>query len=153
MLTRYLLIILLCTLFSGCDVEMNNETAIINKINTDLGILPKLMSLPKQPLHVKWEVNEEDNKDNGTLVALLHYSADDYRYIMENSRALEANNNDRMPVEFYKKWVPIKLRDSIKVEEKDNTYELMGIKPLDPGLFRSTGPSPYVNGNVTPLGD
>lgn len=149
---KYLFIFSICLILVGCEKDMNADQARMETIKTDLGILPKLISLPRQPVNVIWEVDEKAGMDNGTLVALLNYTDEDYAYIVNNSLKYESNSNDRMNAQFYKKWVPEELQKTIKIEKQGENYELIGIKQLKPELFTQTDLSPYKNGSITPLG-
>jgi hypothetical protein len=77
----------------GCENDMvatDNKTNEI--IQTELGLLPKLISLPRQPESVKWQVNE----DAGYLIALLNYAPHDYAYILKQSTVYLAENNEKV---------------------------------------------------------
>lgn len=148
----YLLILIIAAIATGCDKDMKTEQST-STINTELGILPKLISLPKQPKKVLWQVTEQKGKDNGTLVALLSFSDADYDYIVQKSQTTEANIDDVMDGDFYEKWVPEKLRQQIKIQKNGDRVELIGIKRMKPDLFTQAEISPFKNGSVTPLGE
>ncbi|THB68709.1 MAG: hypothetical protein D6B27_02045 [Gammaproteobacteria bacterium] len=140
-------------LFSGCDNDMENGNNQPIKTETELGILPKLISLPKQPLQVKWEIDEQKSTNAGSLIALLQYSISDYNSIIKNSLPFEANIKERMESAFYKKWVPREIRETINTVPVDNNMlELQNIYSLQPNLFTQTQLSPFVHGSITPLG-
>ena len=124
-----------------------------NKMNTELGLLPKLISLPKQPNTVLWQLEEAPGRDSGSLTALLSFKETDYQYIVDHSPKTEANTNQIMPPEFYKKWVPESLRNTIKTSVNGDSLELLNIKSLQAELFTQSELSPYKNGSVTPLGN
>ncbi len=136
----------------GCEKEMvmgKNEGI---EMNVEIGILPKLMSLPKEPQEVVWLLEEGEHRDSGALTALLSYSATDYDYIVNNSSSFEVSSNASLEIEFFNKWVPESLKSSIKVEDRNGAYELIGIEPRQPALFTQAELSPYLNGSVIPLG-
>lgn len=144
--------LLLVLILIGCD-NMNsstNESANI-EIRTELGILPKLISLPRQPLSVKWEIRESKEKGTGYLRALLEFNPEDSQYIIENSKHFESQTNDRINVEFYEEWLPEKIKSDLSIMQEDKTYVLLGVKALQPNLFIQTKLSPYVNGSITPF--
>jgi len=122
-------------------------------MNNKPGLLPKLISLPKQPKTVLWQLEEAPGRDSGSLTALLSFDENDYRYIVDHSPKTEANTNQLMPPDFYKKWVPESLRNTIKTATNGDSLELLGIKSLQPELFTQAELSPYKNGSVTPLGN
>lgn len=141
-------------LLNGCDNDMNNDNKATAKTETELGILPKLISLPKEPLKVKWEVSDQESTDAGSLVALLQYTISDYNSIIDGSQPFEANRYERMDSAFYENWVPQEIRKTINTLPIDNDMlELQNIIPLKPDLFTQTKLSPFVNGSITPLGD
>ena len=152
---KMLLTFIICMMMFGCDSKMDAETKDVSKLKDDQAILEKLMALPKNPKIIKWEINEQLNRGDGMLIALLKYSDEHYNYIVKNSPTMAVQHNVRMPVTFYKKWIPKLLRDSIKTNKtsKDNVYELIDIVSLQPDLFKnSAGLSPYIHGRITPLG-
>ncbi len=151
-LSARMLILIVGILLTGCENEIVSEKETLTKMNIELGILTKLISLPKQPVKVLWEVDEKQGNDNSSLVALLAFTKDDYAYIVSNSPMTEAKINDLMDIDFYEKWVPAQIQDAIKTENREGSYELMGIKRLLPELFTQAKLSPFKNGSVTPLG-
>jgi len=137
---------------TGCENDMKAEQVAVETMNTELGILPKLVSLPKQPDTVLWEIDEQEGQDNGSLVILLKFSEEDYAYIIGNSNEVDSRANDVMNIDFFRKWVPSTIRESINTVEKGDSYELQDIKQYKPDLFTNTELSPYKNGSVTALG-
>jgi hypothetical protein len=155
-LANCLVLLLVTLLLLGCEEDMETEIKNEQVINTELGALPKLMSLPKIPEKVKWEIDENGengDRDSGGLSALLYYTQENYDYIVNNSPSFESPGNVNLQADFYKKWVPRSLQESIKTIAKNDSFELVGVIPLQSGLFTKTELSPYVNGSVIPLGD
>lgn len=136
----------------GCDQDMKSEMGTNIKMNTELGMLPKLISLPKQPIKVLWQVDEEAGKDNGSLTALLLFKKADYEFVIANSPVTDGKVNDVMAVDFYEQWVPKELQSAINKETTEGGYELLDIKRRKPDLFTQAELSPFKNGSVTPLG-
>ena len=139
---------LLLVLSVGCD---NSGTAMKTEKHNELGMLPKLLSLPRQPLSVKWTI--EESTDRGSLRALLQFSAADKTFILNNSPEFEIKTNDRLDAELFDSWLPEEARAEIETQRQGDEYELLGVVPLQPDLFTQNEMSPYVNGSVTPLGD
>ncbi|MGD9170800.1 MAG: hypothetical protein PVI97_12170 [Candidatus Thiodiazotropha sp.] len=138
-------------ILSGCDNTVSTTESMNIAVYDELGILPKLISLPKQPLSVKWQVDESAERGTGSLRALLEFSASDKAYILENSPQFDSISNDRISAEFYDTWLPDRAKNGIKKQAVDNMYELSGIEALKADLFTKADLSPYVNGSVTPL--
>ena len=147
------LFIFFFSLLLGCEESTPVEIEKTIEIHTALAHLPKLMSLPKPPLTVKWQINDKVHHDSGTLYALLNYSQVDYDYIISNSPTYELQHNARINIAFYKGWVPQSLQASIATEEINGNYDLAGIVPLKPDLFTKAAMSPFIHGRLIPLGE
>lgn len=150
---KIILSFLLLTLLVGCDRDIVNEVKKTNAINTEIGLLPQLVSLPIIPVDVKWQANERVHGGAGNLIVLLHYTSNDYDYIVSNSNAFESPNSGRLDAETFDNWIPQSLRETIKANKMDGFFEFVGIMPLQPNLFTKTELSPFVSGSVIPLGD
>lgn len=146
---KYLVFILL--ILSGCDSSVSTTEPMNITVHEELGILPKLISLPKQPLSVKWQVDESSKTNTGSLRALLEFSSEDKASILENSPEFDSKSNDRINAEFYDTWLPDSAKANIQTQAVGDMYELSGIMPLKADLFTSAELSPYVNGSITPL--
>lgn len=148
--TIFSLIIIL--LIFGCEKEMTvaKEEKTI-QIHTEMGVLDKLISLPKKPIAVKWSIDESSSQGSGNLTVLLEFTETDKKYLVENSKAFEKERNDKIDVDFYNNWLPEEAKKSIKTKTINGNYELIDIKALQPNLFNKTELSPYVNGSITPL--
>ena len=142
-LSLYMMMLLVNMLSTGCDKVLNPERVANATLNTELGMLPKLISLPKQPKHVLLASCGSGWENNSTLVALQTYSNADYDFIVKNSEATEAYSKDVMNADFYEKWMPEKLKPLIKAQQKDDSVELRGIKCLLPQLFTQADLSPF----------
>jgi hypothetical protein len=151
-LHHYILVFIVGMGLMGCDQDMKSEMGTNIKMNTELGMLPKLISLPKQPIKVLWQVDEEAGKDNGSLTALLLFKKADYEFVIANSPVTDGKVNDVMAVDFYEQWVPKELQSAINKETTEGGYELLDIKRRKPDLFTQAELSPFKNGSVTPLG-
>ncbi len=149
--------LLICMILFGCKNDSNRRNPSeldkfdYNKIQTELGVLPKLMSLPKQPLSVKWNISENSKHGTGFLVALFKFLESDYKYILDNSHPFENKVNDRINIEYYDKWLPSDAKISIRTKTNGEVYELIGIFGFKPNLFTKTQLSPYIHGNIIPL--
>jgi hypothetical protein len=148
---RYLNLVFLLMMLSGCDNTVSTIEPKNIVVHNELGILPKLISLPKQPLSVKWQVDESRERNTGSLRALLEFSVKDKASIMENSPPFDIESNDRINAEFYDTWLPDTAKVNIKTEMVGEMYELSGITAHQADLFTKTDLSAYVNGSITPL--
>lgn len=151
MKTRTILVVLICIILLGCDNMAETNKSKNNEIQTELGILPKLISLPKQPVSVKWRLTENLERRTGYLVALLKFKESDYKYILDNSQSFENKINAKILIEIYDKWLPDDAKTCINVKFNGELYELIGIFGLKPNLFNKTQFSPYIHGEITPL--
>ncbi len=151
MFLKYSLLLLTLILF-GCDNKMPSSAEQFNKeIHIEIGILDKLISLPAEPLSVKWDIDESKQSGNGSIRALLEFSEQDKKSILDKSSAFENKSNDRIDSVFFDTWLPAKAKEGIQVKKVKAVYELDGVMALKPDLFTQTKLSPYVNGSITPL--
>lgn len=135
----------------GCDNMAETNESENKEIQIELGILPKLMSLPKQPVSVKWRLTENLEQGTGYLVALLKFKESDYKYIVDNSPPFENKINAKILIEIYDKWLPDDAKTGINNKFNRELYELIGIFGLKPNLFNKTQLSPYIHGEIIPL--
>jgi hypothetical protein len=138
-------------LLSGCDNTVSTPEPMSPVVHDELGILPKLISLPKQPISVKWQVDESPEQNTGSLRALLEFSPQDKLSIIESSPEFDSKEDDRISAELFNVWLPESAKANIKTRAVEDMYELSGIMALKPDLFTRTDLSPYVNGSITPL--
>ena len=151
MLLKYSLLLLTLILF-GCDNKMPSSAEQLNKeVHTEIGILNKLISLPAEPLSVKWDIDESKQSGNGSIRALLEFSEKDKQNILDKSSAFDKKSNDRIDAVFFDTWLTVEAKEGIEVKKVNGVYELVGVMALKPNLFTQTKLSPYVNGSVTPL--
>lgn len=146
-----LIFILLCLILTACDETSTPVEPERVFTSTDRVLLAKFISLPRQPVSVKWEVVEIPARGTGSLTALLEFTAKDKRYITNNSKPFELQVNDRINAEFYDTWLPVVAKSDIKVSLQGDSYELHGVPSFQPDMFTNTALSPYVNGSITPL--
>ena len=136
---------------TGCDYTAASKTKA-NKVRTyyEIGLLPKLMSIPGNPVSVKWQIDE--TKENaGNLIVLLKYSPQDKQLILENSKIADNPSFDRIGIDIYDTWITEEAKRGLEVKIINKVYELKGIPQYTPDVFIQTELSPYVNGSVTPL--
>lgn len=146
---KYLVFVLL--ILTGCDSVVSTIDSVNINTHDELDILPKLISLPKQPLSVKWQIDESSERNTGSLRALLEFSATDKAAILANSPEFDSKSNDRINAEFYDTWLPDSAKTNIQKQVVDDVYELSGVMPRRADLFTNAELSPYVNGSITPL--
>jgi len=148
---RYILIFSLLLLIS-CGDNMETNTENNPPVNTEMGLLNKLISFPKQPESLKWQVHETEG-DAANLVALLVYSPDDVSVILANSPALTAKGVTRFPQAFFEEWVPAKITASMNKQINEAVVTLPDVHAYAPDVFTQTDLSPFVNGTLYDLGD
>jgi hypothetical protein len=153
MKTMTILLIVASMLLLGCDNMTENNMIKTESIHTEIGILPKLISLPRQPVSVKWR-REQFHRDF-LLLALLKFTESDYNYIIENSQTFEGKGNRFMAPETYDNWLPDDAKSGIIAKPLTaagvTAYELIGITPLKANLFANRDLSSYIHGSITPL--
>ena len=138
----------------GCENQMPNEKSPTPEVNVELGALPKLITLPKGPTEVRWEVLERAQGQAATLRALLRFSEEDYAAIVADSEVYDQRGNARIDRDVYDAWIIDAAKAGIEAREKGSRYyELVGVEPRKANLFWNAELSPYVNGRITPLQD
>lgn len=145
-------VLLVLLLLVGCKEVMEENTS---SAHTELGMLPKLITLPKPPVSVKWVVREHPfdggRVDDAQLTALLKFTPKDYQYIIEHSREYGATAETSMAERFLSQSVP--MSDSSATSKKLRNREFDGFPPKEPNLFVVGIKSPYAKGKIYPLGD
>lgn len=153
-LMRISIFLFIIFILPGCDNNISTTTKTVNEnIQYEMGVLPKLMSIPGKPFSVKWQIDESKERNTGNLVALLKYSDDDKNFIISNSKKYDNDSFDRIEAKFFDTWLPDAAKKSINIKKLDAVYELQGVVPMMPNLFTRTELSPYVNGSATPLSE
>jgi hypothetical protein len=121
-------------------------------VEHELGVLPKLISLPRTPTWVKWQNDARAGGQAGRLRVLLRFSPEDHAYVVEHSKLFERRGNELLdPVEFA--WIDEAAKVGIETAERRGRVELLGVEPRQANLFAEAELSPYVNGKLTPLPD
>ncbi len=146
-----LIVVALLLALPGCEDRMSDPQASSTQVNTELGTLPGLISLPKQPIEVRWEVIEQAQGEAGMLRVLLRYSEEDYAAVVEGSETFESKTNDRINPVIYDDWIIAPAKEGIEVVTKGRYYELVDVQPRKANLFWNAERSPYVDGRVSPL--
>lgn len=116
----------------------------------ELGNLPRLISLKVLPSSVRWHISE--NQQRGSLTALLKFSANEYDRIVKASPAI-GQGSDSLPQPFFDEWVPKNLKLSTRRLPDLKRVELVGLPPRRPDWFTEGRLSPFVNGQLTTLGE
>ena len=119
------------------------------EVHTEVGILNKLISIPAEPITVKWEINE--SKETGSLRALLKFKDEDKLHILKNSASFDKLENDTLDSESCEQWLPEDAKVGIETKKNGSAYTLIDVIAIQPNLFTQTELSPYVNGSITPL--
>jgi hypothetical protein len=144
---NYIIAIIISILLIGCEKVKDPDTVKSeHEVHYELGLLPKIMSMPATPLKVKWQLSGDRN-----LYALLTYSQEDYKFVIENSTPFEIVSNSKLSETFYRDWLENKIK--LDVIYHNDSYEIIGAHDIQPNLFIQAELSPFVNGTVTPLGD
>lgn len=147
-----LLFFLVLLFLVGCEEVIQDATPSAHR---ELGILPKLIALPKPPVSVKWVVHEQPYKDgpvvSAQLTALLRFAPEDYHYIVQNSHDHGAISEASMVDGFLGRFASASDRPAIAPAEP-NGYESGGFPAKEPNLFIVGFKSPYAKGKIYPLG-
>ena len=144
----------LLTALPGCEDQMPNTKSSTPEVNVELGTLAKLITLPKQPTEVRWEVLERAQGQAATLRVLLRFSEEDYAAVVEASDVYDQRGNARIDKTVYDGWIIAAAKVGVDAREKGSRYyELIGVEPRQANLFWNAKLSPYVNGRITPLSD
>ncbi len=145
----YIIAIFFSILLIGCEKVKDPDTVKSeHEIHHELGLLPKVMSMPATPLKVKWQLSGDRN-----LYALLTYSSEDYQFIIENSTPFEVVSNAKLGADFYRDWLENEIKLNVIYHDDYDRYEIIGAHDIQPSLFTQAEYSPFVNGSVTPLGN
>ncbi len=103
---KYILL-LIPLLLIGCDNQIPAlSEQLNNKIQTETGILNKLISIPAKALSVKWQISESKEKGTASLRVLLEFNEQDKQDILKKSNAFESKPNDRISADFYETRLP-----------------------------------------------
>jgi len=144
---NYLIAIIVSILLIGCkEVKDPDTVKSEHEVHYELGLLPKIMSMPATPLKVKWQLSGDRN-----LYALLTYSQEDYKFVIENSTPFEVVSNTKLNDTFYRDWLENKIK--LDATYHNGSYEIIGVHDVQANLFVQAEHSPFVNGSVTPLGE
>jgi hypothetical protein len=123
-------------------------------IQTEIGILSKLISLPRQPILVKWKI-ENNHGNDSALLALLKFNEKDYDFIIKNSEPSKRKTHEIWPIEIYDSWLPDDAKFGIEVKIVEQAYgqgyEMIGIFRMEANLFANPEFSAYMHGGITPL--
>lgn len=135
----------------GCDFLENDYVEREPEVYYELKHLPKMMSLPKQPLEIKWEQPVPNKFGQSSIVALMRFSPEDYDYIMENSDKFDIMDDNNLPITFFDKWVDKSIADKMTLIKTSDEYITKGYSRFQANLFTRIKGSPYVTGRVHPL--
>ncbi len=139
-------------LFLGCNSPMNKseKRSADTLIHTEVGNLSSLISLPSEPVSVRWQLEENTARSTGKLRALVQFPESDAALIIERSPTFDRRDDDILKAEDHA-WLTDAALAGIEVVEEDMRYRLIGAEPRKPDLFTKTERSPYVSGKITPL--
>jgi len=117
------ILILTSLILIGCDNNMPTSSEQPNKeVHTEVGILNKLISIPAEPITVKWEINESKKTRTGSLRALLKFKDEDKLHILKNSTSFDRLKNDTLDFESYEQWLPEDAKVGIKTKKWKRIY-------------------------------
>ena len=148
----YLRFILLLTIvLASCTEntpEITEEKYIID--GTNLKMLSELVSLPKQPYEARWRTSSRLD----SLLAVMHFNEEDYRYIIENSQILEENNAIVMKRFIDETPLFQALHTKLELAEfMDNFYTIANAQTYQSDIFTQGRKSFLVSGDFIALGD
>lgn len=144
-------------LLIGCKDNMTNSKSDSQQISesavqTDVTDLSHLISLPKRPKTVRWQVTPQPGARDASLIALMRFSDEDYDFIIAQSHSFDTESDEVVSVNFYHNWLEDVLGDSPSVQPQGEYVVLKGVYAMESNLFTQAPRSPYVNGRVIPLG-
>lgn len=131
---------------------MNNAAPNKTVIHDELGLLPQLISLPEQPIAVRWQEPDPSNRERANLIALLKFAPQDYEEIVGSSPNFDTITDERLPEKVFDQWVDESIAAHLTTEKDHGVVTLRGVHALKPNLFTKAEASPFVNGSITPLG-
>ena len=157
MLSKYILGILVCFFLTltGCSNNMSDSAENAAKpprIINEVGVLSKLISLPKRPKSVRWLEPDPNNKESAELLALIEFSEADYAEIVKNSPPFDLVRDEKMPEAIFNEWIPAAIATMIETKQENGIVAMKGINALKPDLFTQAKASPFIHGTITPLG-
>ncbi|WP_139309858.1 hypothetical protein [Teredinibacter haidensis] len=120
--------------------------------STEMGLLPKLISIPSDVVSVKWRAPDDGASGSKNLLVLIRFSNNDYEKVLGDSEPL-GNAKTRFPKALFDEWVPQELKNNMQVQQQGDIYLLETVQPYQPSVFTRTDLSPFVNGTLYPLGD
>ena len=145
-------VLAIVTFLLGCNSPMSNtdKSSADAVIHTEVGNLSSLISLPAEPVSVRWQIEENPARSTGTLRALVQFAEADAARIIDSSPTFDRRDDDVLKAEDHA-WLTESSLLGIEVKEEGGRYRLVGAEPRKPDLFTKTERSPYVSGKVTPL--
>lgn len=148
-----ILIISILILCPGCNDAMNNNQSNYNEaqIKNEIGDLDKLISIPKNPVTIRWKEPDPKSKERAKIFAIAQFNENDYQFIVENSQSYEILEDRSLPRDIFDSWIPKEAMQSVKTDEVDGRVILKGIYSLKPNLFAQENLSPFIHGSITPL--
>lgn len=133
--------------------EIDESAKKGSETRSELGALESLVSLPRKPETIRWENDDSKTGDNSSLIVLMHFSAEDYKFIIENSRKFEVQNDELVDKAFYERWLKERLPSTVQVTSQGDFVILQDIHAMEPNLFTQADLSPYIHGRMIPLGE
>ncbi len=122
------------------------------KVLNEVGVLSKLISLPNDPISVRWLEPDPNNRESAELLALIEFNEADYAEIVKNSPNFDLIQDDKMPEAMFKEWVPATVATAMEIKQENGMVVMKGINALKPDLFTKAKASPFIHGTITPLG-
>lgn len=146
------LVFALVVVISGCDFLENNYDYVerVPEVYHELGYLPKLISLLRQPIEVEWEEPVPNKFGQRSIVALMKFTPEDYDYIIKNSKKYDVGDTS-YPIDFFNKWVDKSIADKMTLIEENGRYVTKGYKSMLPNLFTRLKGASFVYGDINPL--
>ena len=151
----YLMLTCFFLILTGCKDIMSDSTETATKapkIVNEVGALSKLISLPNDPVSVRWLEPDPNNKESAELLALIEFHEGDYAEIVKNSPNFDLIQDDKMPEPMFNEWVPASVAAAIETKQENGMVVMKGINALKPNLFIKAKASPFIHGAITPLG-
>lgn len=150
--------ILLFLLLTGCNNSMSESTEKSSSdpnihFNSSIEELAVLVSMPKEPEKVLWQIIYSPGQRDSNLFALLSFNEKDYEFVVSQSNKFEVESDELFDIDFFQQWIKPRLPENVASEIQGDFAVLKGIYGKRPNLFTNAKNSPYIHGRIVPLGN
>lgn len=147
---------ILLSLLMGCadDNEGNTMETEEQIKGGDLSLLKKLIKLPDDAYEIKWEAKEDSSGGLTSLSVFFRLPEVGYNTAVTNSIAFDTPIKDsQVSIQVVESWFPQELKSKFSTVQNGEAYILKDVETKSANDFVIGGMSPFVNGQLTLLGD